>query len=87
MAPGLNIQSLLNGVTINAQETVMNDKYQVGQAGAVGPVSKARENFFARAWDVQRSQIDLDVLVRELGEVRDKGRALVQGRNDAGSLR
>jgi hypothetical protein len=56
------IASLSNSQTIHIQEAMMNDYYQVGQAGAVGPNSIAIGQDFTQVWSKQAGGIDLNQL-------------------------
>jgi len=51
---------------------IMRDKYEVGQAGAVGPDSHAHDMTFTQVWHQAESQIDLAQLVNELSTLRSK---------------
>ncbi len=75
----VNIESFSNSQAIHFQEAVMNDYYEVGQAGAVGPNSIAVGQHFIQVWNKQDDQIDLNVLAQELRKVRDRGRVSASG--------
>jgi len=47
-----------------------NDRYQVGQAGAVGPRSRAENMTFNQIWNKSGSQIDITQLASELTTLR-----------------
>jgi hypothetical protein len=76
------IASLSNSQTIHIQEAMMNDYYQVGQAGAVGPNSIAIGQDFTQVWSKQAGGIDLNQLAQELHKVRDMARASSVGTPD-----
>jgi hypothetical protein len=76
---GVSIESLLNNPTIHVKEAMMSDHYNIGQAGAVGPNSIAIGQNFTQVWSRQESKIDLDILAKELREVRDSGRRSANG--------
>ena len=48
----------------------MGDHYQTGQAGAVGPNSRAENNTFQQMWDQRSSDLHLPQLAEELGHLR-----------------
>jgi hypothetical protein len=48
----------------------MGDTYKVGQAGAVGPRSKAMSNTFQQIWNENSGNLDLNELTTELGTLR-----------------
>jgi hypothetical protein len=76
------IASLSNSQTIHIQEAMMNDYYQVGQAGAVGRNSVAIRPDFTQVWSNQAGEIDLNQLAQELHKVRDTARASSIGTPD-----
>jgi hypothetical protein len=79
LSTGVSIESLLNSQNIHIQGAVMNDYYQVGQAGAVGRNSMAVGQRFTQAWSNRESEINLGTLAQELRKVRDSGRASASG--------
>ena len=60
----------------------MNDYYQVGQAGAVGPNAMAIGQNFSQVWSKQAGEIDLNLLAQELHKVRDMARTSASGTPD-----
>ena len=60
----------------------MDDSYQVGQAGAVGPNSIAIGQRFIQVWNKQVDEIDLNLLAPELHTLRDKARGSSSGTPD-----
>ncbi|MBC9248389.1 hypothetical protein H4P12_17115 [Paracoccus sp. 11-3] len=48
----------------------MGDHYQTGQAGAVGPNSRAENNTFQQIWNQRSSDVDLPQLAEELRQLR-----------------
>jgi len=61
------------------QELVMRDKYVTGQAGAVGPGSRASEMTFNQIWGEVAGQMDLAALSGELAELREHLRQQATG--------
>ncbi len=58
------------------QETIMGDTYDVsGQAGAVGKGSHAHDINFNQIWNQTSNNIDLDVLAKELSDLRKELRS------------
>jgi hypothetical protein len=51
---------------------VMGDQYTVGQAGAVGPRSEARDVTFVQTWNQLSGTADTHVLADELGRLRQQ---------------
>ena len=49
----------------------MGDQYTVGQAGAVGPGSQARDMTFTQTWNQLASDADVSALANELARLRD----------------
>jgi hypothetical protein len=76
------IASLSNSPTIHIQDALMNDYYQVGQAGAVGPNAIAIGQNFFQIWSKQETEIDLNLLAQELRKVREIARASASGTPD-----
>jgi hypothetical protein len=55
---------------MGAEKIVMGDKYSAGQAGAMGPHSKASHITFQQIWQQTQSSIDLETLSGELATLR-----------------
>ncbi len=70
---GVSLQALVQ------QEVVMGDRYEVGQAGSVGPNSIAVGQHFKQVWNKASADIDLTQLAQELRAVRMRARALASG--------
>jgi hypothetical protein len=79
LPPGVTIGSLVTNQSNQIQEAVMGDRYEVGQAGAVGPQSVAVGQHFHQVWNKMSSEIDLQQLVEELTKLREKARASASG--------
>jgi hypothetical protein len=56
---------------IFVKELVMGDKYQAGQAGAMGPHSTASHMNFSQLWTSTANTLDINVLAKELSILRD----------------
>lgn len=48
-----------------------NDRYEIGQAGAVGPGAHAKNMTFNQIWDKSSAGIDVQQLARELASLRE----------------
>jgi len=57
-------------LSINVENLVMGDKYEIGQAGAAGPHSHAHDMTFQQLWNQAGNQIDLQTLASELSALR-----------------
>ncbi|MFC1890293.1 hypothetical protein ACFL4G_11115 [Thermodesulfobacteriota bacterium] len=57
------------------EELVMGDKYQAGQAGAMGPGAQASHMTFNQIWAATKDQIDLSSLAAELSQLREAMKA------------
>lgn len=75
----INIESLSNSQTAHRQEVVMNDHYEIGQAGVAGPGAAAYGQQLHQTWNQQASHIDLNALAEELSKVRGTARAHASG--------
>jgi len=53
-------------------EQIMGDKYEVGQAGAVGPNAHGHDMQFNQIWHKSSEQIDLSQLHNELSVLRNE---------------
>jgi hypothetical protein len=73
LPPGVSLEALVK------QEVVMGDRYEVNQAGAVGPSSVAIGQHFTQIWQKASPEIDLNQLAQELRAVRERARALSSG--------
>ena len=70
-------------MTIHAADTVMNDKYEIDQAGAVGPDSSFLQGLkFTQVWREQKSEINLGELTKQLCEVRRAGHLSAHSRGE-----
>jgi hypothetical protein len=76
---GITISSLLTDRSSKVEEITMGDRYEVGQAGAVGPQSVAVGQHFVQIWNKTSSDVNLQELAQELRKVREKGRTLASG--------
>jgi len=56
----------------NAKEVTMGDKYETGQAGAVGPGSHAHDINFNQFWQQQKNDIDINLLANDLKILREQ---------------
>ena len=54
----------------NRMEVIMGDKYEAGQAGAMGPNSHAHDMTFNQLWNEAKDQLDLEQLSEQLGKLR-----------------
>lgn len=61
---------LMKTDTIIEGDQIMGDKYEVGQAGAVGPNSHAHDMTFNQIWNQNANDIDLNELIKELSVLR-----------------
>ena len=55
---------------IFAKEVIMGDKYEAGQAGAMGPGAHAHDMNFNQVWNQFGNSIDLPLLATELSKLR-----------------
>ena len=67
-------QNTQHSFSVNGEEVIMGDKYETGQAGAVGPKSHAHDMEFSQIWEDRKEGIDLDVLASELRKLRSEMR-------------
>jgi len=65
IAPSASVAFTGSGDSVN-----MRDKYEVGQAGAVGPNSSAQNMTFNQIWNQVSSETDLPTLAQQLAAVR-----------------
>ena len=68
---GKNYLLSLQQGTVQKQETIMGDKYEIhGQAGAVGPRAQAHDVNFIQIWNQPGQSVDLSKLAEELAALR-----------------
>ncbi len=67
---GQHLRSTLGVTNIAKMEVLMGDKYDVGQAGAVGPQSHAHDMNFTQIWQKSSGKIDLSELASQLATLR-----------------
>ena len=79
LPPGVTIGSLFTSQSNQIEEVVMGDRYEVGQAGAVGPNSFAVGQHFVQMWNKTSSEVSLPDLAQELNRIRERGRAVASG--------
>lgn len=60
------------------EELIMGNKYNVGQAGAVGDGSSAHDNTFQLIWNQSSSEIDLPTLAEELSKLRIEAKGIAE---------
>ena len=81
--PARAVDSVTAGIPVVRQDIIIGDQYTVGQAGAVGPNSRAISTSFDNIWERCEPVIDIHVLAAELSLLRDEiGRLVARPEDD-----